>query len=177
MEVLKELFELNMVSKELNIDGELPNITHLDTKYLYCNFNKSLKLSHLPQTLELISCNNKCRIINEGIDVSVILPNVKGFIDAYGTIVDSWEYLFRICPNLETLDMRRLYIPQEVCLLKNLKIVCIDGGEECAHLGLEVPENCEIIVSALGYRPKKYIYRNGEPHLKNTPSVTFDDFA
>jgi hypothetical protein len=175
MELLKELSELTINTTELNLDGELPDITHLDTKYLYCNFNKKLRLSLLPQSLELLSCNNQCRILIEDVEEARPLLNVKGFIDAYGTIIDSWEYLFRICPNIETLDMRRLHIPREVCLLKNLKEICIDGGIEGVEVGLEVPEGCIIQVSSCGQRPRRYIYKNGEPQLVESMFVSFDD--
>lgn len=173
MDLLKELSELELTQDvtELDLDGELPDIKHLDTKYLYCNFNKALKLSLLPQTLELLSCNNNCRILTED---APILPNVKGFIDANETIVDSWEHLFRTCPNIETLDMRRLSIPTEVSLLKSLKIICLEGGKEDSHLDLDVPEGCTVILSELGQRPKKYVYKSGVPRLVDTVRVSFD---
>ena len=174
MDLLKELSELELTQDvtELDLDGELPDIKHLETKYLYCNFNKTLKLSQLPLTLELLSCNNQCRILCE--EDAPLLPNVKGFIDANETIVDSWEHLFITCPNIETLDMRRLDIPQEVSLLKSLKIICLEGGKEDAHLDLDVPEGCTVILSALGQRPKKYIYKDGVPVLVDTVRVSFD---
>jgi hypothetical protein len=95
MDLLKQLSELEITPdvSELDLDGELPDIRNLETKYLYCNFNKALKLSLLPQTLELLSCNNQCRILTED---APLLPNVKGFIDANDTIVDSWEHLFHL---------------------------------------------------------------------------------
>lgn len=174
MDLLKELSELELTQDvtELDLDGELPDIRGLETKYLYCNFNKALKLSQLPQTLELLSCNNNCRILCE--EDAPVLHNVRGFIDANETVVDSWEHLFRTCPNIETLDLRRESIPGEVSLLKNLKMICIEGGKEDAHLNLDVPEGCSIVISGLGQRPKKYIYKNGVPILVESVRVSFD---
>jgi hypothetical protein len=53
-------------------------------------------------------------------------------------------------------------------------MICLEGGANDAHLGLNVPEGCSVVISGLGNKPKKYVYKGGEPILIDAVRVSFD---
>ena len=143
----------------LDITGEFPDISHFQTKHLFTQFNKNVRLSYLPETLETLSCEHFCNIPYEE-DNKRILQNVIGFTDAYKTNVESWEQLFTICPNIEILEFRKRDVPKEACVLKKLKEIYVEDAPS-GELQ-EIPEGCILVVSCCGKKSEKYICKSGE---------------
>ena len=144
---------------KLDITGEFEDISHFKTKHIFCQHNNNLRLSYLPECLETISCERYCFIPYEEGNHK-FLPNCTGFTDAYKTIVESWEYLFTICPNIEILEMRQRDVPGEVLMLKNLKEVYIEDAPSSKRQIL--PDGCMLILSTCGKPPAKYISKGGQ---------------
>lgn len=147
----------------LDITGEFENISHFKTKHLYCQNNSNLRLSYLPDTIETLCCESYCFIpYEEGNDR--VLSKCTGFTDAFNTKVESWKYLFNICPNIEIFEMRQKDVPKEVLMLKNLKEIYIDDAPGGKHQ--IVPDGCMLILSKCGGPPLIYICKDGKIVLK-----------